>query len=602
MASVRIYRALLALVAFAVIVFAFSLESQPRGAGGSQTPNQFFSQSYAAMRSLARAYPDRTPGSAGDQALASRVERTLAAVKGFRVQTQEWSASTAAGPRVLENVIATSPGVSSGEVVVISHRDAAGSPATASLSGTAVMLDLARALSGETLQRSVMLVSTSGQTGSAGTGELAHLLAASAAPIDGVIVLGDLAGATARDPVVVPWSDTDRLAPPLLRNTLSAAVASTAGIRVGGSGLAGQFARLAFPFALTGQAPFAAAGIPAVLLSLSGDEPPRAGAALGTPARLAGLGSAVLQAVNALDGGTTLAAPSGYLTISGKLVPPWAIRLLVLALIAPVAAATLDALARTRRRGHGLLRWVGWVLVGAVPFLVGLVLLLILRVAGAFSAAPPGAVAGGRAAPDGGVPLTGADGALLALVALVVVVSFVFLRPLCLRWLARRSAASRRPDSPAADAAAVALSIVMCALTFVVWAVNPFAALLLVPALHLWLWFAQSPVRSYRPVVAAMPLVAILPGILVGVYYMSVYALSPLDLIWSVALMVGGAMSVGIALCWSVALGCLASAVVIAARSLRAVGAAGEPVVTVRGPASYAGPGSLGGTESALRR
>jgi hypothetical protein len=31
-------------------------------------------------------------------------------------------------------------------------------------------------------------------------------------------------------------------------------------------------------------------------------------------------------------------------------------------------------------------------------------------------------------------------------------------------------------------------------------------------------------------------------------------------------------------------------------------GAGGAPDVTVRGPLSYAGPGSLGGTESALRR
>ena len=38
--------------------------------------------------------------------------------------------------------------------------------------------------------------------------------------------------------------------------------------------------------------------------------------------------------------------------MSGKLVPLWAVRLLVLALILPVAATTLDAAARTRRRGH----------------------------------------------------------------------------------------------------------------------------------------------------------------------------------------------------------------------------------------------------------
>jgi hypothetical protein len=50
-----------------------------------------------------------------------------------------------------------------------------------------------------------------------------------------------------------------------------------------------------------------------------------------------------------------------------------------------------------------------------------------------------------------------------------------------------------------------------------------------------------------------------------------------------------------------VVLGCLLSAVtlsLLAARGSRPV-----PVpVTVRGPVTYAGPGSLGGTKSALRR
>ena len=54
------------------------------------------------------------------------------------------------------------------------------------------MLDLARALSGETLNRSVMLVSTSGQIGAAGATQLAQSLVGQ--QVDAVIVLGDLAG------------------------------------------------------------------------------------------------------------------------------------------------------------------------------------------------------------------------------------------------------------------------------------------------------------------------------------------------------------------------------------------------------------------------
>ena len=56
-------------------------------------------------------------------------------------------------------------------------------------------------------------------------------------------------------------------------------------------------------------------------------------------------------------------------------------------------------------------------------------------------------------------------------------------------------------------------------------------------------------------------------------------------------------------LLWSIAAACALAAIVLAWRTRPppAVETA-EPRITVRGPATYAGPGSLGGTESALRR
>jgi hypothetical protein len=593
MVDPRIYRGLLVLSALAVIIFGFSLQNQPRGLGTSIAPGAFFSNAGTSAALLAKQFPNRAPGSSGDQQLASDLDRQLSGedgsgISGFSVQTADFSGDTASGKRLLQTVAATRSGLGSGTIVVVSHRDAS------DLSGTAVLLNLAQALSGETLDRSVMLVSTSGQVGAAGTTQLAKSLAGQ--QVDAVILLGDLASSAVRTPIIVPWSNSDKLAPSTLRRTLGDFVSTQAGLKDESSGLAGQFARLAFPFAITEQAPFGGRGIPAVLLSLSGDRPDPAGAASGPTARTAALGTAVLQTVNALDQGPTIAPPGSYLLLSGKLVPLWAVQLLVIMLILPVAATTLDAVARTRRRGHTLTRWLGWVMTGALPFVVGLVGLLIARAAGLFSATPPGAVG------DGAVKLTGGDAAVLGIVLVLMVASFVFLRPLCLRALARRSEGGRRPESPAADAAAVALSAVMCVLAVIVWALNPFAALLLVPALHLWLWFAQPGARNRRWLVALLVLIGAIPGLLVLFYYGNAYGLSPLALAWSIALMPGGAMSVVAALYWSVALGCLLSAAVIAARAVRAVALAPDPSVTVRGPAGYAGPGSLGGTESALRR
>ncbi len=594
MVDLRIYRAGAALVVIAVIVFAFSLQNQPGGATTVLASGAYFSTAAKTTRALASDYPHRTPGGVSDQSLAHHLADVLSSPKlpGFDVSTSSAVTETAVGSRALETVTAVRPGSGPGTIVVVSHRDGTG---VADMSGTAVILGLARALSGETLHRSVMLVSISGQVGTAGATRLARSLAGRS--VDAVIVLGDLARAQLNPPLVVPWSNDDVVAPPLLRNTLSRMVRQQAGLDSGTYGIGAQIAHLAFPFSLTGQAPLNSSGIPAVLLSLSGDRITPAGAALGPSARAAELGTAVLQTVNALDHGPTVGAPRPYLLISGKLVPDWAVRLLVLALILPVAVATVDALARARRRRHSTPMWIGWVLAGAVPFLVGLVTVLLAHAAGLLSATPPGAVGAT------GIPITGGDVAVLAVATALVVASFVWLRPLLVRLLSRGvGGGARRPESPAADGAAVSLSVVMCALTFAVWVVDPFSAALLAVALHSWIWLAQPALRARRAAVLSLALVGIVPGVLVIAYYMAAYHLSPIGMAWSLTLMIASGKLAVSGIYWSIALGCFASAMVIALRAARADTLDIEPVVTVRGPLSYAGPGSLGGTDSALRR
>ncbi len=71
---------------------------------------------------------------------------------------------------------------------------------------------------------------------------------------------------------------------------------------------------------------------------------------------------------------------------------------------------------------------------------------------------------------------------------------------------------------------------------------------------------------------------------------------------WSAALLIaGGAVTPLAVLEWSIVLGCMLSAVAILALTARQRHPESAPV-TVRGPVTYAGPGSLGGTKSALRR
>jgi len=600
MVDPRIYRAGLALVAIAVIVFGFSLQAAPAPETTSMTPPAWSVTGHQ-LQALeqTRQRDDALGPAAFAQYIAGQlgVAVNTGGTSGFRVSTADVQVPTAAGEREVETVTATRTGVATGTIVVVSDHDA---PGEAGVSGTAVLIALAHALAGETQNHSVELVSTGAQVGSAGAAELARTLAGSGQPIDAVLVLGDLAAAHPSEPLVSAFSDAEELAPPLLTLTAAHYLQAQTGLSGGGASLGAQLAHLAVPMTLTDQGPFAGHGIPAVLISLAGARPSAPGEAI-SASRTAQVFAAIAQTLDALDAGPAVPAPAAYLVLGGELVPLWAVRLLALILILPVVLATVDALARTRRRGHSIARWVAWTLAGALPFLAAAAVIRLAAVAGALHA-PPGLIGAGA------VKLTGAGIAVIAAAAIVWALGFAVLRPfaikLALEHLGRRG--GRRPTSAAGDAAAVAVSLVLCTTAVVVWVLDPFAALLLVPALHLWIWLAQPEVRARRAVVALFVLVAALPALaLVGYYGHSFGLLEPVRLAWSATLLIaGGGLPLVAAAYWSVALGCLTSVVILGVRASRSAAALGrvEPVVTVRGPIGYAGPGSLGGTESALRR
>jgi hypothetical protein len=411
--------------------------------------------------------------------------------------------------------------------------------------------------------------------------------------VDAVIALGDLAGPTRHTPVVVPWSNAQVVAPPVLRNTVASALAAQAGLASPGNGLISQFLHLSFPMAATEQAPFAARGVPAVFVSLAGDRAASAREPI-SEAGIDALGRSVVSTVNALDNGPEVPAPSAYLLYSGQVIPLWAIRLLVLALILPVLAATVDGLARARRRGHAILPWILWVLAGALPFALAAVVARGMRVVGLIDAAPPGPLAGGA------VALHGRAIAILVALTCLIVLGLAILRPLVLRVArARAVAAFLHVGGPGA---AAALLLVLCAVTLAIWWADPFAAALLVPALHLWLWAAGAQRRLPRGLVVGLLLGGLALPVLAVLLSAGELGLSVPQAAWSwVLLVAGGGVSLTAAFAASVVLGCGVSMTLIALRALRQPRP--EPAaVTVRGPVSYAGPGSLGGTGSALRR
>lgn len=575
-------------IVFAVIVLAFSLTGQQGPLTTTLAPDAFSGTAAYGMAShLARLDPNRSPGSSGDQAVAGYVAQRLRR-SGFDVSTDSFTARTALGSRELENVVGLRAGKENGSIVIVSHRDALSAPATAQLSGTATMLELAGVLNGQTLQHTVILASTSGSDGTAGAAELARSLPQ---PVDAVIVLGDMGAPSVREPVVVPWSAGQRVAPPALRNTLASALRAQAALPAGSNSLLSQLAHLALPMAATEQAPFGSHGYPAVLLSLSGEQPPSAGERL-SPVEMTTMGRTLLQAVNALDGAAALPAPSSYLSFSGKSIPAWAIRLLALALLLPVLMATIDGFARARRRGSPVLGWIGWVLASALPFLLAVLLVLFARAVGWITAAPAAPLTGSA------IRLHSGQLVLLGAIAAVVVVGLLWLR----RGIVALTGVRRDRTGAHGPGAAAAVLLLLCAVDLAVWLSNPFAAILLVPALHLWLWVVVPDVRLPPAAMLVLLLAGLaLPG-LVLVEYASALGLSPLAAAWSwVVLLAGGGFGFASALETSLFLGCVISVIGIAVRAAREDRPAPVPV-TVRGPITYAGPGSLGGTKSALHR
>jgi hypothetical protein len=136
----------------------------------------------------------------------------------------------------------------------------------------------------------------------------------------------------------------------------------------------------------------------------------------------------------------------------------------------------------------------------------------------------------------------------------------------------------------------------------VVWVHNPFAALLVAPGLHLWLWLADPDLPAPRPVKLLLVLVGVLPLVAAVVYFAVALHLSPLGVGWDgVVLIAREPLGPVTVVLWSVILGGIAALVGLASRR-SAVAPSTPNRVTVRGPLTYAGPGSLGGTESALRR
>ena len=551
------YRGTWLLVGLPLLVAAFSVgRAEPLAA--PEVPPTFDGPAAAALaEDLVRKYPDRPPGSVGPaQWIAEKF-----ALYGFRVRRHPVEADIPGTGRVhLTNLFAVAPGPTAGSpvIVVMAHRDssAGGRGANDNASGTAALVELARPYArsgggpGKILApaHTIVFLSTDG-------GAYGGLGAAAFAEhpvyrdrIAAVVNLDAIAGRG--KPRLVLAGDAPRSPDSGLVQTAADRILGVTGEEPRRARALWQLVDLGFPFSLYEQAPFVAHGIPALTLTTAGDRPPNpfSDSTLPRPHRMEQVGRAAQSVLSSLDQGLKLSAASRpYVYFGPRVVAGWAVELVLIAMLAPFLAATVDLFARLRRRQVRLApalrgyrsRLAFWLFVGG--------LFAIFTSFGAWPDGTPRPLSPESAAAH--------DWAIAPLGALAGLSALAWLVPRD-RLLARRV-----PTDEDQLAGYTAALLALGVLSLVVVALNPFALIFLLPSLHAWLWLPH--VRDRRAWIRLAVLAGGLagPALLVG----SLAARLDLghDVFWYLATLVSVGyvqpLAVAVALAWTAAAAQLAA-------------------------------------------
>jgi hypothetical protein len=493
--SGRLYRGTWLLVGIPLLLAAFTV----RKAGPLPVPQPSLPPSFdragalTLARELSGNYPDRVPGTAGAAGAVSWFAQQLAPY-GLQPVSDRFRADVPGhGTQTLVNQAVTIPGRLPSEIVVMAHRDdnGAGPGANDNASGIATLLELARsygtpvASPGSSALRplhTLVFVATDG--GAFGALGARHFAATQTGHVLAVIDLAALAG---RGPPRLVLAGTEpRLAASGFVETASQRVRDQAGERPRRpSGLA-QLIDLAFPYTLHEQGPLLARGLPALTLTTGGERPPPA--FLDRPSaldatRLGELGTAAQQLLSWLDSGAELApGTASYVYFGPRILPGWAIELVLIAALAPFLLAAVDLFARCRRRHIPLAPALRSYRSRAGFWLWTVAVFEFFAIVGIWPSAPAVPLPP-ESAPAGNWPVLGLAGLVLLS---------------GLGWLVTRERLlPRRPTSAADELAGTAAALLaLGVVALLVVATNPFALIFVLPSLHAWLWLPNFRRRS----------------------------------------------------------------------------------------------------------
>ena len=482
--SGRLYRGTWLLVGIPLLLAAFSVHTpNPLPTPQPALPASFDGSEAKALASdLARLYPDRVPGTAGAVGARQWVREQFAPY-GLKVEADAFRAKLPGiGERTLVNQIVVVPGHSPDEIVVMAHRDddGQGPGANDNASGIAALVQLAQSYGSSAGARAVspqhtlVFVATDGGAfGLLGARRFAethqgHVVAA--------INLTALAGRG--PPRMVLAGLEPRLASPAVVETAAQRVLEQAGQRPAHAGGLEQLVDLAFPFTLYEQGPLLAHAMPALTLTSGGERPPATFVdrpELLDTASLTQLGRSAQQLLRWLDYGAELApGTSSFVYFGPRVLPGWAIELVLLAMLLPFLVSAVDLFARCRRRHIPLAPALRSYRSRAWFWLWAALVFELFALAGVWPAAP--------AVPLPPTVSPATDWPIGGLVALLVLAG--------LGWLVvRQRLTPWRPVSATEElAGTTAALLALAVVALLVVATNMFALVFLLPSLHSWLW------------------------------------------------------------------------------------------------------------------
>jgi hypothetical protein len=568
MINLRLYRASLLLVPIAVIAAMFSLQSVPGGRTAPSGADSFDGISSAALaRQLARQSPNPRPGSEADGRLATAVETAFGQVGGAQVSEQNFKGSFNGNDVDLRNVIAVLPGSSDQQVVVMAGRDAASGPgAGTAAASTATLMQLAAGFGGASHTKTLVFVSTDG-TGLGADGARQFIDGYSdISLVSQIIVVSQPAFDHPRQPMVIPWSSGPQSTSIELTRTADKALAAETDYTAADESAFGELSRLAIPANLGEQGPLIQSGFDAVRFSSAGERPLTAGQddiAHISANTIGPFGRTALATILALDASTRPLehGPGAYIGLAGNLLPGWALAVISLSLILPLAIVAFVACARAARRPDRLALAGFWVLERSLPFIAATLLFWLFGLVGLFPT-PDFPYDPARFAPGLGSEI------VLAIVLAGLVAGLIYIR------------AVRPPPDRYAPAAAPACAAVIAIAGLAVWLANPYLALLLAPALHAWLLLTAESTAVGSLLAAGITLIGLVPLFIAIADLAGRFGVGR-DVFWQILLLLGdGQISVVMAL-----LGCVLAGAALAALALaRSRIVQQPPEIKVQGP------------------